>query len=33
MGTDCVATVEAKFADLKADIDTWRAVSLSTDHD
>jgi NAD(P)-dependent dehydrogenase (short-subunit alcohol dehydrogenase family) len=33
LGTDCVAAVEAKIADLQADIDTWRAVSLSTDHD
>jgi NAD(P)-dependent dehydrogenase (short-subunit alcohol dehydrogenase family) len=33
LGTDCVAAVEAKIADLKSDIDTWRAVSLSTDHD
>jgi NAD(P)-dependent dehydrogenase (short-subunit alcohol dehydrogenase family) len=33
LGTDCVAAVEGKIADLKADIDTWRAVSLSTDHD
>jgi NAD(P)-dependent dehydrogenase (short-subunit alcohol dehydrogenase family) len=33
LGPDCVAAVEGKIADLKADIDTWRAVSLSTDHD
>jgi len=33
LGTDCVGAVEAKIADLQADIDAWRAVSLSTDHD
>lgn len=32
LGTDCVAAVEAKIADLRADIDRWRHVSLSTDH-
>jgi hypothetical protein len=33
LGTDSVTMVEAKIDDLKADIDAWRAVSLSTDHD
>lgn len=33
LGTDCVAAVEAKIADLQADIEKWRYVSLSTDHD
>ncbi|OBJ86343.1 short-chain dehydrogenase/reductase [Mycobacterium gordonae] len=33
LGTDCVAAVEAKIADLQADIEAWRHVSLSTDHD
>lgn len=33
LGTDCVAKVEAKIADLKADIDAWRTLSTSTDHD
>ncbi|CAM3078763.1 hypothetical protein X011_23340 [Mycobacterium tuberculosis variant microti OV254] len=32
LGSDCVAAAEAKIADLQADIDAWRAVSLSTDH-
>gem|GEM_PF-5643724 len=32
LGTDCIAAVEAKLEDLKADIETWRRVSLSTDH-
>jgi NAD(P)-dependent dehydrogenase (short-subunit alcohol dehydrogenase family) len=33
LGTDCVAMAEAKIENLKADIDKWRTVSLSTDHD
>jgi NAD(P)-dependent dehydrogenase (short-subunit alcohol dehydrogenase family) len=33
LGTDCVAMTEAKIENLKADLDKWRAVSLSTDHD
>ncbi|WP_025737440.1 hypothetical protein [Mycobacterium genavense] len=31
LGTDCVATVEAKIDSLKADIDKWRTLSTSTD--
>jgi NAD(P)-dependent dehydrogenase (short-subunit alcohol dehydrogenase family) len=33
LGTDCVAAVEAKIEDLKADIEAWRPLSTSTDHD
>lgn len=33
LGTDCVAAVENKIKELQADIDAWRSVSLSTDHD
>jgi NAD(P)-dependent dehydrogenase (short-subunit alcohol dehydrogenase family) len=33
LGTDCLAAVEAKIEDLKADIDAWRTLSTSTDHD
>lgn len=33
LGSDCVAAVEAKIGQLQADIETWRAVSISTDHD
>jgi NAD(P)-dependent dehydrogenase (short-subunit alcohol dehydrogenase family) len=31
LGSDCVAAVEAKIDDLKADIDAWRTLSMSTD--
>lgn len=33
LGSDCVAAVENKIQQLQAEIDAWRAVSLSTDHD
>lgn len=33
LGSDCVREVEAKTQRLLADIDTWRTVSTSTDHD
>ena len=33
LGTDCVALVEAKIEDLEADIEAWRPLSTSTDHD
>lgn len=33
LGSDCVAAVEAKIGELQADIDAWRNVSISTDHD
>jgi NAD(P)-dependent dehydrogenase (short-subunit alcohol dehydrogenase family) len=33
LGTDCVAAVEAKIEDLEADIEAWRPLSTSTDHD
>jgi NAD(P)-dependent dehydrogenase (short-subunit alcohol dehydrogenase family) len=33
LGTDCVTRVEAKTRQLLTDIDTWRQVSTSTDHD
>ncbi|OBF01357.1 oxidoreductase [Mycobacterium sp. 852002-10029_SCH5224772] len=33
LGSDCVAAVENKISELQADIDAWRHVSLSTDHD
>jgi hypothetical protein len=33
LGADCVAAVEAKIEDLRADIDAWRTLSTSTDHD
>jgi NAD(P)-dependent dehydrogenase (short-subunit alcohol dehydrogenase family) len=33
LGADCVAAVEAKIEDLKVDIEAWRPLSTSTDHD
>lgn len=33
LGSDCVAAVENKIKELQADIEKWRTVSLSTDHD
>lgn len=33
LGSDCVAAVANKIAELQADIDTWRQLSLSTDLD
>ncbi|GFG63070.1 short-chain dehydrogenase/reductase [Mycobacterium kubicae] len=33
LGSDCVQAVEDKIRQLQADIDAWRSVSLSTDHD
>ncbi|OBG38825.1 oxidoreductase [Mycobacterium sp. E3198] len=33
LGADCLAAVENKIRTLQADIDNWRAVSTSTDHD
>jgi NAD(P)-dependent dehydrogenase (short-subunit alcohol dehydrogenase family) len=33
LGTDCVALVEHKIKELQTDIDNWRTVSTSTDHD
>lgn len=33
LDSDCVAAVEAKIGELQADIDAWRNVSISTDHD
>ncbi|QNI05839.1 SDR family NAD(P)-dependent oxidoreductase [Mycobacterium kubicae] len=33
LGSDCVQAVEEKIQQLRADIDAWRSVSLSTDHD
>jgi NAD(P)-dependent dehydrogenase (short-subunit alcohol dehydrogenase family) len=33
LGSDCVAAVQAKTQRLLTDIETWRAVSTSTDHD
>jgi hypothetical protein len=33
LGSDCVAAVEAKVGELQADIERWRTVSISTDHD
>jgi NAD(P)-dependent dehydrogenase (short-subunit alcohol dehydrogenase family) len=33
LGADCVAMAEAKIKALQADIDAWRSVSVSTDHD
>jgi hypothetical protein len=33
LGTDCLAAAEAKIHALQADIEKWRAVSISTDHD
>ena len=33
LGTDCVGLVETKIRELRADIDAWRSVSISTDHD
>lgn len=33
LGSDCVAAVENKIQQLQAEIDAWRTVSLSTDHD
>ncbi len=33
LGADCVAAVEAKIEDLRVDIEAWRPLSTSTDHD
>ncbi|CAM4136435.1 putative oxidoreductase [Mycobacterium basiliense] len=33
LGTDCVAAVEEKIQQLTSDINSWRDVSVSTDHD
>ncbi|WP_329140502.1 oxidoreductase [Streptomyces sp. NBC_01476] len=33
LGSDCVANVETKTGSLLADIEQWRDLSLSTDHD
>jgi NAD(P)-dependent dehydrogenase (short-subunit alcohol dehydrogenase family) len=33
LGTDCVGLVETKIQELQADIEAWRSVSISTDHD
>ncbi|MEV0894616.1 oxidoreductase [Promicromonospora sp. NPDC050262] len=33
LGSDCVASVEAKLTAVAADLDAWREVALSTDHD
>jgi hypothetical protein len=33
LGTDCVARVESKLAQVADELERWRAVALSTDHD
>ncbi|HEY4095650.1 MAG TPA: hypothetical protein VGM33_09080 [Baekduia sp.] len=33
LGADCVARVEGKLAHVAGELSTWRALSVSTDHD
>lgn len=32
LGSDCVASIEAKFVSVKAELDAWRDVAVSTDY-
>ncbi len=33
LGTDCVGRVEGKLAQVAGELERWRAVAVSTDHD